>query len=416
MKSLLLAACMACSFAGGVAAADDKATPITPGSPAELDGLLAYWKLDEGDGTTAEDVSPNKMKATLHGGRWAPGAKGTALQFDKDGDYLDYGDSPQLNFKAGAAFTFAGWVKTMAERGAVVSQRNSKDGGANIDLTLNGGKVTALVRSDNKETGQHATVTSGAPINDGEWHHFALTRDTGRTIELFIDGVSQGQASGADAGGAVTTNLRALGSERSWVRTGFPGAQFVGAVDEFCVFGRALNPEEIRKLAGPPRPVAARKEPPPGAARYAANGVTFDYPKAWMVMADKPGGVVSVAVQNDKGTQALVQVHPADADPKAVRSQLESVMRKAFEGKLVAGSEKAAKRKIAGADREGAGMDFEAAKDVPIHFEFFAFPLAAKKPVVVVVFQNGSFDSDAAKEGFDLIAASLAASPTEGDK
>jgi hypothetical protein len=144
--------------------------------------------------------------------------------------------------------------------------------------------------------------------------------------------------------------------------------------------------------------------------RYAEGGITFDYPKGWKATTENPGGVVSVTVQNDKGTQAIIQIHQATADPKVVRSEMEKVFRKVFDGKLVKGSEKAAKRKIAGSERQGVAMDFEVAKDVPIHFEFFAFPLAAKKPVVCIVLQYGEFDATEAKKGFDLIAGSLAES------
>lgn len=143
-------------------------------------------------------------------------------------------------------------------------------------------------------------------------------------------------------------------------------------------------------------------------ARYAANGITFDYPKGWKVMTEKPGGIVSITVQNDRGTQAIVQIHPADTDPKKARSEVEKVFRKAFEGKLVRGSEKAVRKKIAGSVRDGATLDFEVAKDVPLHFEFFAFPLAAKRPVVCMVFQYGDFDADAAGKGFPLISNTLA--------
>src|SRR5205085_9012524 len=80
------------------------------------------------------------------------------------------------------------------------------------------------------------------------------------------------------------------------------------------------------------------------ATRYSEGGITFDYPKGWKVKREKPGGIVSITAQNDKGTQALVQIHPTDADPKAVRSLTEKVFRKAFEGKLVPGSEKGTKR------------------------------------------------------------------------
>jgi Concanavalin A-like lectin/glucanases superfamily len=307
MKYLFLSVCLVFLVSAGVGRPDEKPNPIVPGSPVDLDGLLAYWKLDEGKGATAQDASTNKMKATLHGGRWTAGARGSALLFEKDGDYLDYGDSPLLNFNAGAPFTFAGWVKSTAVRGAIVSQRHSKDGGANIDLTLNDGKLTALVRADNKELGQHATVTGGR-VNDGEWHHFTLTRDNGRTIELFIDGVSQGKAEGADAGGSITTNLRALGSERYWVRTGFPGPQFIGAVDEFCVFDRALSSEVIRKLAGPQRPTAATGA---GAhVRVKLGGVNFEKAAPKLKVGQKALFKGEVAVAGSKGDEVVV--HLAD--------------------------------------------------------------------------------------------------------
>jgi hypothetical protein len=156
----------------------------------------------------------------------------------------------------------------------------------------------------------------------------------------------------------------------------------------------------------PPKPDEPGKLPP-GAARYSDNGITFAYPKEWKVATEKADGVVTVIVQKDKGTQAIVQLHPAEADPKGVRTQLETAFRKAFEGKLVAGSEKAPKRKIAGAEREGVAMDFEVAKGVAIHLEVFAFSLGPKKPIVCIVFQHSAFDADAAKKGFDMIAASV---------
>lgn len=186
--------------------------------------------------------------------------KGTGLQFDGVGDYLDYGKSPALNFKVGAPFTFAGWVRTTRNNGPIVSQRNSKDGGADIDISVSDGGLHATVREGGGELGQPAAIHGGA-VNDGTWRHFALTRDAA-AIELFLDGASQGKASGAQAGGAITTDMRALGSERYWAKEGFmPQDQrfFQGAVDEFCVFGRALSAAEIRELAGPPR--AAPKPP-----------------------------------------------------------------------------------------------------------------------------------------------------------
>ena len=212
MKNKILTACIVALFAAGVAGADEKTSSVVPGSPAQLSGLLAYWNLDEGKGETAQDASANRLTATVKGGRWVAGVKGSACSSTRTASTWTTAMRRGLNFKAGAPFTFAGWVKTTAQRGPVVSQRNSKDGGANIDVTLNGGKLSGLVRSDGKEFGEQVVV-KGPSIDDGQWHHFALTRDDDRTIELFVDGVSQGKASGKDAGGSITTNLR------PWVRS-----------------------------------------------------------------------------------------------------------------------------------------------------------------------------------------------------
>src|SRR5262245_38531419 len=95
------------------------------------------------------------------------------------------------------------------------------------------------------------------------------------------------------------------------------------------------------------------------AARFSGEGIAFDYPKGWKAKAEKARGVTAVTVRNDKGTQVLLQLHPGGTDPKVVRDLMDKSFRKAFEGKLVKGSEKAAKRKIAGGEREGVAMDFE---------------------------------------------------------
>lgn len=95
-----------------------------------------------------------------------------------------------------------------------------------------------------------ANVTGGL-INNGQWRRFALVRNAGNTIELYLDGVSQGQGSGAEAGGAITTDLRAVGSERRWVQDGYGTTDqdyLNGSVDDLRVYGRALSAAEIAAL------------------------------------------------------------------------------------------------------------------------------------------------------------------------
>ena len=121
--------------------------------------------------------------------------------------------------------------------------------GAQIDLLVREGKLIVVV-GDNLDPGPQNAFVWGRAAADGQWHHFAFTR-SGEVIELFLDGDSQGTMRAANSGGPITTNLRALGSERRWAmdndnRWGNPW--FQGGIDEVCVFNRTLGAAEIKSL------------------------------------------------------------------------------------------------------------------------------------------------------------------------
>jgi hypothetical protein len=227
------------------------ARPAAVPPPAtQFPGLLGYWSLDEGQGDRATDSSGNGLHAKIVNGRWVEGVRGKALYLSGPGSYLDYGDSPRLSFAARGSFTLAFWAQTRRADGTLLSQRQSTDGSPVVDIFIEGGRVTAQVRQDRSEI-QGPVAINGGRIGDGAWHHVVLMRD-GDAVELFLDGVSQGKKSGPASGGAITTNLRAVGSERYWTTRGanFGNPSFEGSVDEFCAFGRALKADEVRSLAG----------------------------------------------------------------------------------------------------------------------------------------------------------------------
>jgi len=60
--------------------------------------LLAYWKFDEGSGTTAGDSSGNGNDGTLvNGPTWVSGRHGMALSFDGVDDYVEIPDTELWN-------------------------------------------------------------------------------------------------------------------------------------------------------------------------------------------------------------------------------------------------------------------------------------------------------------------------------
>lgn len=238
--------------AGAFAPSDRRPAHLHGEPPAAtaLPGLLAYWNFEEGAGERVADRSGHGRDGTLHSVKRCRGIRGQAVWFDSTESWFDYGNDPAFNFPANGPFTITGWLQTTAAVGVIVSQRNTRDGGPDIEIALNNGRLSALVREDGGEWGQHAGVTADA-VNDGAWHHFALTRNAGNRITLFVDGKRQGEASATHSGGAITTDLRSVAREQYWLRvraTGFP--HWNGCIDEFAIFGRELSADEIGTLAG----------------------------------------------------------------------------------------------------------------------------------------------------------------------
>jgi hypothetical protein len=215
-------------------------------------GLIAHWTFDDINGPRVPDKSGQGNDATLVGATVVPGAKGQAVAFaGVPGERVELGKSKTLNFGAGAAFTFAGWVRTADPAGVVLSCRNSTNERCQIDLVVRQGQLMAIVGDDTDPGSNNAFVGSGGLVADGQWHHWAFTR-TGAEVELFIDGISKGRKSGRSSGGPITTDLRAIGAERLWEAANdrrWGPFTFRGAVDDVRVYDRTLTAGEVRQLA-----------------------------------------------------------------------------------------------------------------------------------------------------------------------
>jgi hypothetical protein len=149
-------------------------------------------------------------------------------------------------------------------------------------------------------------------------------------------------------------------------------------------------------------------------ARYAEEGVVFDHPKDWTFKTSTKSDITNISGGNTKATQVLIQLHLTGIDPKALRDLMDMTFRKQYEGKLVKGSEKVVKRKLAGSEREGVAMSYEVAKGVTTNFELYAFTLPSKKRVMFVLFGHLSLYAEAAKQELNMVADSLAEEAATG--
>ena len=236
------------SGAEGVIYVDDiRLYPKTPEfvTPVEPDpaGLVLYYGLNEGSGTTVADGSGNGNNGTLNGDpTWITGAEGGALHFDGTLDYIATGESLLSDL---TEFTIACWLKgdlSLGNRSGLIGQNDCIEYG--------------VVSSDTVQI--YTGATGGVDLTwgydaDADWHHIVAVGD-GETVTIYLDGKY------AVSGGAAITGT--YGSSSYPVNIGGGGVfddvdnWFTGDIDEIYIYQRALSAAEVAGLAGRTAPVA----------------------------------------------------------------------------------------------------------------------------------------------------------------
>ncbi len=87
------------------------------------------------------------------------------------------------------------------------------------------------------------SVTSPIAVNDGNFHHVAVTYD-GTTETLYVDGLKMASETGTETGYGSSAYQYQLGTgyiASSWYT-------FHGLIDEATLYSRALAPNEVLNL------------------------------------------------------------------------------------------------------------------------------------------------------------------------
>ena len=158
------------------------------------------------------------------------------------------------------SLTWSMWFRSRAEYGGLV--------GLTADTWSKGGKGIYL--SDHRlklDVGWVGAAHSDLPLDDGEWHHVALTVEpTGEKGEARYRAYVDGRSALAGSIDFYRFDARSEGGRRQEFRVGhlaIADAGFLkGDVDEVALWRRALSEHEVRLLhaftqSGPPRGFAA---------------------------------------------------------------------------------------------------------------------------------------------------------------
>ena len=215
--------------------------------------LLAWWRMDEGAGTTVMDWSGHGHRATFANPAptWAQGYVGSALRFAGKGDSAICADGSFLNGLD--ALTITVWIKsdvTYTDKGFLIFQTPA--GNDDMDMRydadgVTGGGWNVMKMGLTVSPYGFNTVCQLESSNDAQttdWQHLALVWSSGQALSLYINGVpdvptAPGMAATGTLTGFSTVILGKGGKD-------VVGSSWQGLLDDVRIYNKVLTDAEIR--------------------------------------------------------------------------------------------------------------------------------------------------------------------------
>ncbi|HEY0712280.1 MAG TPA: LamG domain-containing protein, partial [Polyangia bacterium] len=221
------------------------AVPVRIESPLD-DGLVGYWKLDDGRGTSVTDHSGNGSHGTVvNNALWTNDASSTvpiddagALVFDGSTQYVNIGTPAVLNFSG--QITMAAWVKVTATDGFrnVLDHGDSDSPSRDTFLRIVDGYYRVGTWYSPTDTYAQYAVP-GADV--GAWVHLVGVND-GSTWRLYRNGTQVATQAGSAGAYTATANWRIGAQGASATRF------FSGRIDDVRIYNRGLSANEVAAL------------------------------------------------------------------------------------------------------------------------------------------------------------------------
>lgn len=215
-----------------------------------IGSLLGYWRFEEGapwDGTADEvtDRSPYENHGYAVNGaiQHNPGKVGQCAEFDGDDDYITV-DPSDFQFGTGEPFSVECWMKT-TQSVSNPHQILGTYGGPTYptpnqfwSMFLENGKIKFGMRVNDNE--DYSYVYSTSLINDDEWHHIVVVKDTDSVpakMRVYIDGTEEASTTFTDGETYNNYDLR--------MGNGHWGRHYGGLLDEVAIWSKILTETEI---------------------------------------------------------------------------------------------------------------------------------------------------------------------------
>jgi autotransporter-associated beta strand protein len=268
--------------AGGTATATVTVSVSNP-----YDGLAAWWRMDEGAGTSAADSSGSNRTATFSGSpTWVTGRFGGALSFNGTSSHLSAAGSPTPE-----NLTVSAWINP-ASAGSGSRTIFGQQGAFRLAVNSGGLRVTIPDQAD----------YDGAPglVTTNTWQHVAATYNRAtRELKFYHNGLLRTTLTAGTT--TLNSNPWVVGQMIGW------GEFFHGVLDEVRLHSRVLSADEIARLAG--------SEPIPDAPLRVNNPVPLGSDThVVFTVSGAAGQAVNLGLTDEAGTQRPIETAASAVD------------------------------------------------------------------------------------------------------
>lgn len=210
-----------------------------------------YWRFEESSGSTSADQKPQalggeavKVTGSALGAQGALAGVTSGALNTGSGTYAQLPES--ILQRVGTRITVEAWFSTTGN-GTIIGALDKPTSPSQRTQILYVGTDGKLRGQFWTTAGTAAPITTSGTVNDGQWHHVALTSD-GTTQTLYLDGEKVGTL----AGQVVHRDTKFAYVGHGMGNSGWPATlsslgnfPFTGKIDEVAIYQRPLHADTV---------------------------------------------------------------------------------------------------------------------------------------------------------------------------